>query len=81
MEQKPSLGRIVIFVLGDSQAVKDHVNNYGNEAPAIITRVFDGETGMVNMKVLLDGIHDRWVTSVKYSEEPTPYSWHWPARV
>ena len=80
MEQKPSIGRIVIFVYPEGE---EHLkkNNRAVEAPAIVTRVWDAEVGMVNLKVQNDGSENTWAPSVKYSEEPVPYSWHWPARV
>lgn len=52
--------------------------------PAVIVRVWGPE--MVNLKVLTDGKHDVWLTSIGSEtfkgpdESPNSY-WSWPARV
>jgi hypothetical protein len=61
----------------------------GQHRPAVIVKVWDQETGLVNLDVFTDGGNDDflpwaerrdpvlWVTSVSYSEEPVLRSWHW----
>lgn len=72
-------GRIVHYVL-DSGPYK------GLHRPAIVVRVWDKATGMVQLQVFVDGTNDGfapgenvvWKTSVHH--DPTgeqPYSWHW----
>lgn len=75
-------GRIVHFVLPDGR-------NPGEHRPAIIVRVWPTmrESGHVNMLVFTDCTNDylagdsakgvMWATSVPYSGEPKPRSWHW----
>jgi hypothetical protein len=76
-----SVGRIVHFVTEN-----------GEHRPAIVVQVWNKESGCCNMQVFLDGTNDAkenfsreqldrglaWVTSVMYSEEPKPRTWHWP---
>lgn len=93
MDQKPSIGRVVHYVL----AVFDNVTAVGEHRPAFIVRVWPGEYGTnecpdgVNLQVFLDGGNDRcsseresgdtmWKTSVEYSAEGKPGTWHWPER-
>jgi hypothetical protein len=53
------------------------------DVPAVVVRVWGPE--MVNLRVLFDGYNDipsykpedDWKTSVHFSEEEKPYSWHW----
>jgi len=67
-------GSIVHFVLPS-----------GAHRPAIIVRVCHQKTGVCNLQVFTDGANDGpayekgivWETSVKYSEEKTPNTWHW----
>jgi len=54
---KPAIGRIV------HTFVDPGTNNGSDIAPAVITRVWGDET--VNLKVLLDGHDNPWLTSVK----------------
>lgn len=76
-------GRIVHFVFerelpdGDKKLI---------HRPAIITKVWDLNNGCCNMQVFMDGYNDAdltdspgviWRTSILYSEEPKPYTWHW----
>lgn len=60
---KPTLGRIVIYRLTDSDA---DING-AREFPAIIVRVWSDTC--VNLKVLLDDDQDRWATSVPFTGE------------
>jgi hypothetical protein len=69
-------GRMVHYVLSN-----------GEHRPAVIVKVWDQETGMVNLQVILDGTNDRavidtskpmaWETSRLFSAEPKPLTWHW----
>jgi hypothetical protein len=64
--QVPSIGRIVH--VGADPAI----NNGGDVAPAIITRVFGEHPAggwIVNIRVLLDGHETPWRTSVRLVEE------------
>lgn len=68
---EPTIGRVVIYTFNDSELVN---NNYTKEAPAIITRVWTPTC--VNLKVLTDGCHDLWKTSVSLGGGQ--HQWHWP---
>lgn len=74
-------GRIAYFVHSEQSA--ELANLRGNRVaagdiePAMVVRVGDEASGTVNLKVHRDGPEDLWVTSVPYSETPTPFSWHW----
>jgi hypothetical protein len=68
---KTSIGRIVIFhVVEDQQNV---LNNHQKDAPAIITAVWSDTC--VNLKVLLDGEFNLWVTSAPQGEGARQWSW------
>lgn len=70
-------GRMVHFVMPN-----------GEHRPAVVVRVWNKETGYVNLQVLTDGSNDgpgcekgiRWETSVDYSEEFGIRTWHWPEK-
>jgi hypothetical protein len=74
-------GRIVHYVMPN-----------GDHRPAIVVRVWRGpcgeESGCSNLQVFTDGRNDgpgfesgvHWATSVAYSDEPKPGTWHWPER-
>lgn len=71
-------GRIVHFVVPN-----------GQHRPAIVTRVWNPQSGMVTLNVFADEPNDTdWAkgknvvceTSVEYSEEPRPRTWHWIER-
>jgi hypothetical protein len=77
-------GRIVHFVLGDGPSAGQH-------RPAIVVRVWNPKAtelssrGTIQLQVFTDGSNDglqnvEWRTSVGYSEDPQPYTWHWPER-
>lgn len=82
-------GRIVHFVLADGPHAGEH-------RPAIVVKVWrkgDGsppDNGYSNLLVFLDGSNDAgpsgearpllWATSIEYSEEPRPRTWHWIER-
>ncbi|MHB1681574.1 MAG: hypothetical protein ACYCYO_01920 [Bacilli bacterium] len=85
---KPSVGRIVHFVLKDRSGELVH-------RPAIIVRnwadegVYVQEEG-VQLQVFTDGTNDgpeyasgiHWATSVHHDEAAdTEHTWHWPERV
>ena len=75
-EQKPSIGRIVLFRSLDSNGSKEH--------PAIINRVW-GDGPCVNLMVLPDCGAPISKTSVNQNESLTDggqdYAWRWPPRV
>lgn len=90
--QKPTVGRIVNFVMGDGETIR----------PAIVVRVWSDTC--INLRAFLDGTNDSqaikvqrdgysldvcapdgWATSVVYQEPiegvaSQPSTWHWPAR-
>ena len=76
-------GQIVHYVLPDGRS-------RGQHRPAIVVRVNNRENGSVNMQVFTDGSNDYlgygssgdwfptlWKTSVHYSEDKEPGTWHW----
>lgn len=80
---RPSVGRIVHFVLNQGR-------NVGEHRPAIIVRVWDAMPhpgSAVQLQVFTDQGNDDlpgtfWATSV--TQDPTgtrPHSWHWPEHV
>ena len=80
-------GRIVHFVM-------DSGHYPGAHRPAIVVRVWRGAdaqpqpNGLCQLQVFTDGSNDGgafaaglfWATSVEYSEEPRPRTWHWIER-
>lgn len=87
------IGRIVHFVPGNPPQRADDptVPQMAPAQAAMIVRVWNDQ-GMVNLSVFPDGSNDSqplrlvnekmnyWATSVEYSAEPKPHSWHWPAK-
>jgi hypothetical protein len=75
MEQKPSLGRIVLFRAEHSNGATEH--------PAIITRVWSDTC--VNLTVFPDYAAPVAKSSVAFSDDvDNPnglYAWRWPPRV
>ena len=69
---EPTIGRIVTYHCDEEQ--KEKMNNFQADAPAIITAVF-GEN-LVNLKVLLDGEENLWMTSVSLGTGA--HEWSWP---
>lgn len=75
-------GRIVHYVLPDGPHAGEH-------RPAIIVKIWDRHRGYANLQVFIDGGNDiawpisehipgtQWATSVEFSEEPRPRTWHW----
>ena len=77
MMQGLTEGRIVHFVLPD-----------GQHRAALVSRVWNDD-GVVNLHVFVDQANDRQIkadngillqTSVTFSEEPQPGTWHWIER-
>ncbi len=80
-----TVGRIVHFVMPD-----------GDHRPAIVVRTWGGdcvqlqvfldgtndltpaENGGISREIAERGL--MWATSVPYSEQPQPRTWHWPER-
>jgi hypothetical protein len=76
-----TIGRVVIFKTTEQQqdamrkaSLLGRSCNASDELPAIVVAVWS--QNVINLKVLLDGIGDIWVTSV--SEGDQPGQWHWP---
>jgi hypothetical protein len=71
-DQKPSVGRIVLYSRLDSNGRTEH--------PAIITNVFSDTT--VNVTVFPDvAPMSQSRTSVVYNDTPGNHTWRWPPRV
>jgi hypothetical protein len=82
--QKPSIGRIVTYVLAENDAqyinataTSHNTARDGDEYPAMVVRVWDDSS--VNLQVFYDGSGSHWATS--RPEGDGPGTWHWPARV
>lgn len=81
---KPTMGRIVHYVLSSQDGTMDH--KVGQHRPAIITHCWSDTC--VQLQVFTDGTNDRlkgepviWVTSVTHDEdEKKGRTWHWPER-
>ena len=85
MEQKPSIGRIVLVVIRDR-------HNGLVPRPAIIVRTWGDPSNpgkYINCRLFLDGTNDMefgielisWLTSVPYDPEgKAANTWHWPPR-
>jgi hypothetical protein len=70
-------GRIVHYVLPSGR-------NKGEHRAATVVRVWNKDKGLVNLIVHIDRTNDYdyvmgdiWVTSIEYSEDPKPQTWHW----
>lgn len=81
MDQQPSIGRVVHYVLPDGPHIGEH-------RPAFVVKVWS-ETNL-NLQVFVDGTNDYpddydgavWATSVSFDPSgEQPRSWHWPERV
>ena len=68
---KPTIGRIVIFHCNETQ--KSMMNNNQDIAPAVITTVWSDDC--VNLKILMDGHQDIWMTSSTRGESAGQWSW------
>jgi hypothetical protein len=81
--QRPSIGRIVHYVLSEN----DSKYHPGDHRPAIIVNVWSDEC--VNLQVFTDGANDNdyrvpmlWVTSSTRDDSGAEHrSWHFPERV
>lgn len=74
MEQKPSVGRIVLFRSELANGVTEHA--------AMVTRVWSDTT--VNLTVFLDGgavIAPTSVTLDENMESTNKHAWRWPPRI
>ena len=80
------VGAIVHYVLAAHDA------NYSNECrPAIVVKIWDKETGCSQLQVFMDGDGNEynndgtpnviWRTSILYSQDNEPSTWHWPCGV
>ena len=66
------------------QGAQAHVGNQasaGAVVPAIVVWPHHNEDSTFNGQAFLDGNDVLWITSVPYSAESKPRTWHWPARV
>jgi hypothetical protein len=59
----------------------------GRHVPAVIVKIWDQTTGLVNLQLFHDGPDDGYadgqsmrVTSRLYSENKEPATWHWIER-
>jgi hypothetical protein len=67
-------GRIVLYVIKE-----------GEYRPAFVVKVWSRTVGTSNLQVFVDGTNDGfpsgenvvWRTSVVYSEDKRPGTWHW----
>lgn len=57
---KPKIGDVVYYF--PTKVERELMNNNQDKCPAVITAVW-GDT-CVNLKVIFDGIHDIWKTSI-----------------
>ena len=74
---KPSLGRVVLLRLDDYLVKQVSSVQHDRMAPAVITKVWTDTC--VNLKVLVDGQENLWVTSVTQGDAER--QWQWPPRV
>ena len=61
-----------------------HVGNQATAldiVPVIVVWPHHNEDSTFDGQAFLDGNNVLWITSVPYSQEPKPRTWHWPARV
>lgn len=71
-------GRIVHFVMDDGP-------HEGEHRAAIVARVWEKDSGLVNLQVFTDGANDgeeyasgvAWKGSRLHSENKEPGTWHW----
>lgn len=78
---QPSIGRIIIYV---PKPESIEATNGATEIPGIINLVHSGEeftdsnVGATVFPLSGPGI---WRSGIKYDEENTPGTWHWPPRI
>lgn len=72
----PTIGRIVVYKTTeeDKNEMRERSANVADELPAVITAVWSADC--VNLKVLLDGPGDLWVTSACKCDDER--GWQWP---
>jgi len=86
---KATVGRIVHYALADNDLIRIKAPFYQNPnesnpmwlgqiVPAIVVWPHDDEPQTFNGQAFLDGNFTLGLTSVPYSEEPKPGTWHWP---
>lgn len=82
-----TVGTTVLYVLGTQGPGN---SRSGEIRPAMVVRVWEGqEPPLVQLQVFLDGTNDdpidgaalTWRTSVRYSADHEPGTWHLPAEV
>lgn len=76
-EQKPTVGRIVIYNTTEKEreALSMLSNNSSKQLPAVVVGVW-GES-CINVKVMVDGNHaDLWKTSINNGDAEG--NWNWP---
>ncbi|HEY0638391.1 MAG TPA: DUF2604 domain-containing protein [Pseudonocardiaceae bacterium] len=87
--QVPSIGHVVLYTIGQTEANTANRAGNGNRVlagdvyPAVIVHVWgDQPDSACNLQVLLDGPGTYWATSRQQAEEDTgtPGRWHWPPR-
>ena len=87
-----SVGRIVQYVLSQQdvdgivvrRASGSRTGNppmVGDVVPAIVVQPHPGKELSFNGQAFLDGNDSLWLTSVPYSTESKPRTWHWPTKV
>lgn len=91
MEQKPSSGRVVHYVLPKTiNGIEMTDYAVGQHRPAFVVRTWP-DMPLINLQVFLDGGNDAphghviggqlWATSVRQDETTkAPGTWHWPER-
>ncbi len=74
----PTVGRIVHYNVreGESGIINFNGVRGGDVLPAIVVRVWTPTC--VNLRIVCDGVHDAWQTSVCYGT--LPGQWSWPPR-
>lgn len=50
----------------------------GDIVPAVIIRVWNEQSGLMNGQALLDGTDSLWLLSRERDANKTPGTWHWP---
>ena len=52
----------------------------GDIVPAVVVRVWNAETGLMNGQALLDGRDSLWLLSRHRDDSKAQGTWHWPTR-
>lgn len=76
-----SIGRMVHYVPTEADNYQASGNKAGVMAAVIVAtweEIPAYVDSQVNLKLFTDGIVDLWRTSVPYSEDKMPGTWHWP---